>query len=327
MSQPLLIDLYCGAGGASDGYHRAGFEVIGVDIDPQPLYPFEFIQADALSDVPWMSLYRWRFLAAVHASPPCQRFSDLAHRNGNANDWPDLIEPTRQLLKATGLPYVIENVEGAPLMDPVTLCGTMFPETAVIRHRLFETNWPLVAPAHPKHPLSARSDAVTIPKDSISFNDDGTEAWLVIPLLLDVEMKLTEDRPCGTCDGNGWLRAPRAILSGGPDCEDCDGTGRHTFTIEVKTPGGFKRQSGLQGTGWSGGTRSYRVSVIPGMVLAIYGSDHEHYDSQWIEIHADGTAHRYWWDGVRNAHTSEPITLPPAAASGQWAVKLKVHRE
>ena len=153
MSRPLLLDLFCCEGGAAMGYHRAGFDVIGVDIDPQPRYPFPFIQADALSSFAWAQA-DWRNVAAVHASPPCQRFSDLAHRNGNGDEWPDLIEQTRNTLAASGLPYVIENVEGAPLIDPVTLCGTMFDETSVLRHRLFETNWPLVAPhRHPTHPL------------------------------------------------------------------------------------------------------------------------------------------------------------------------------
>ncbi len=149
MSRPLLLDLFCGAGGASMGYFRAGFDVVGVDIYPQPDYPFTFICADALSGL-WYSPYT---ADAYHASPPCQRFSDLAHRNGNADEWPDMIPDVRRELVRTGRPYVIENVEGAPLIDPVTLCGTMFVETSVIRHRLFETNWDLQAPDHPSHPL------------------------------------------------------------------------------------------------------------------------------------------------------------------------------
>lgn len=144
-----LLDLFCCAGGAAAGYARAGFEVVGVDIDPQPNYPFAFIQADVLSLDP-------RFLGwfdAIHASPPCQRYSDLAKRNGNAADHPDLVAPVRRRLRQSGKPYVIENVEGAPLVDPVMLCGTMFPGLRVLRHRLFETNFPLEAPAHGKHPL------------------------------------------------------------------------------------------------------------------------------------------------------------------------------
>ena len=150
--RPRLLDLFCYDGGAGMGYHRAGFDVVGVDIEPRPRYPFDFMQGDALLvfEMPaWIDTFD-----AIHASPPCQRYSDLAKRNGNADEWPDLIPEVRRLLQRTGLPYIIENVEGAPLVDPVTLCGTMFAETFVIRHRLFETNWPLTPPAeHPRHPL------------------------------------------------------------------------------------------------------------------------------------------------------------------------------
>jgi DNA (cytosine-5)-methyltransferase 1 len=144
-----LLDLFSCAGGAGYGYHQAGFEVVGVDIDPQPNYPFEFVQADALTLDP-------RFLASfdvIHASPPCQSYSDLARRNRNGHMWPRLVEPVREMLRASGRPYVIENVEGAPLLDPVVLCGTMFPKLRVIRHRLFESNVPMLAPAHQRHPL------------------------------------------------------------------------------------------------------------------------------------------------------------------------------
>jgi len=152
---PTILSLFCSAGGDSVGYHRSGFDVIGVDILTQPNYPFEFVHANALEML--ADLARWpkaHRLAAIHASPPCQRYSDLAHRNGNGDAWPDLIGPVREMLEATGLPYVIENVEGAPLRDPITLCGTMFPGLRVIRHRLFETNWGAAAPTeHPSHPL------------------------------------------------------------------------------------------------------------------------------------------------------------------------------
>lgn len=142
-----LLDLFCGAGGASMGYMRAGFDVVGVDIAPQPNYPFEFHQADALT-------FPLDGFDAIHASPPCQRYSDLAARNGNADDWPDLIDPIRARLVASGLPWVIENVEGAPLRDPIVLCGTMFPGLRVLRHRCFESNVPIAPPAeHPRHPL------------------------------------------------------------------------------------------------------------------------------------------------------------------------------
>lgn len=146
--RPRLLDLFCCAGGAGVGYYRAGFDVVGVDIAPQPNYPFPFIQTDALS-------IDRKFLATfdvVHASPPCQAYSDLAVRNGNGHAWPKLIEPVREIFLDSGLPFVIENVEGAPLTNYIVLCGTMFPGLRVLRHRLFETNFPMMAPPHKKHP-------------------------------------------------------------------------------------------------------------------------------------------------------------------------------
>lgn len=145
MSRPRILDLYCCAGGAAVGYHRAGFDVVGVDIAPQPNYPFEFWELDALSFPPNIL----RLFDAVHASPPCQHFTKYRNNVKDITDrYEDLLEPTRELLQASGLPYVIENVEGAPLIDPVTLCGSMF-DLDVRRHRLFETNWGLQAPAWP----------------------------------------------------------------------------------------------------------------------------------------------------------------------------------
>jgi DNA (cytosine-5)-methyltransferase 1 len=144
--KPRLLDLFCGAGGAGVGYHRAGFEVFGVDIDPQPNYPLPFLQADALA-FPLIGF------DVIHASPPCQAYSDLAKQN--KREYPDLITPVRERLIASGLPYVIENVEGAPLINPITLCGTMFDGLRVIRHRLFESSeeiWP-PQPCPAKHPL------------------------------------------------------------------------------------------------------------------------------------------------------------------------------
>ena len=130
------------------GYHRAGFDVVGVDIAKQPNFPFEFKQANALElDLGFLATFD-----AIHASPPCQSYSDLAKRNRNAHEWPRLIEPVREMLIAVGRPYVIENVEGAPLIDPVVLCGTMFPGLRVIRHRLFEANFNIIPPTHRKHP-------------------------------------------------------------------------------------------------------------------------------------------------------------------------------
>lgn len=146
--QPVILDLFCGAGGAGRGYADAGFDVIGVDINPQPDYPFEFIRADVLSaDLPWDRV------AAVHASPPCQIHSITGHGKAVQRGHVDLIPQTRQLLESSGLPYIIENVPGAPLIDPVMLCGSMFGLGTTVpgfgsrwfelkRHRLFETNWP-----------------------------------------------------------------------------------------------------------------------------------------------------------------------------------------
>jgi len=159
--KPLLLDLFCGAGGAAMGYHRAGFNVIGVDINPQPNYPFPILQADALSVLRENRTLQPGFgprvmeAAAIHASPPCQRYSAMsACRPGLAEEYPDLIGPTRELLKLMGLPYVIENVPGSPLIDPVTLCGQMF-GLDLYRHRLFESNISIVALEHPQHVMPA----------------------------------------------------------------------------------------------------------------------------------------------------------------------------
>jgi DNA (cytosine-5)-methyltransferase 1 len=144
--KPKLLDLFCCAGGAAAGYHKAGFEIVGVDIKPQPRYPFEFIQANALT-------FPLSGFNAIHASPPCQRYSDLARRNGNAHEHPDFVPVVRRRLRRSGLPFIIENVEGSPLISPIMLCGTMFPGLRVLRHRLFESNILFEVPKHGKHPL------------------------------------------------------------------------------------------------------------------------------------------------------------------------------
>lgn len=128
------------------GYHRAGFDVVGVDINPQPRYPFEFIQRDALD----YAKGHWRDFDAIHASPPCQGETVLQFVNNNREAHPRLIPPVRDMLQTVGLPFVLENVVGAELADPVRLCGEMF-GLGVIRHRLFETDWPLEQPLHVKH--------------------------------------------------------------------------------------------------------------------------------------------------------------------------------
>lgn len=145
-----LLDLFCKQGGASKGYHLAGFNVTGVDRQPQPRYPYPFIRADVRSlDPEWIR----RNFDVVTGSPPCWAHSDLAFRSGI--EYEDFIPETRSLMQASGLPYVIENVEGAPLLNPLMLCGTMFTGLRVIRHRLFESNVSLVTPSphNWKHPL------------------------------------------------------------------------------------------------------------------------------------------------------------------------------
>jgi DNA (cytosine-5)-methyltransferase 1 len=129
-----LLDLFCGEGGAGMGYIRAGFDVTGVDIKPQPRYPFAFVQAGALE---YMRQHGHEF-DVIHASPPCQVYS--VTRPLSRGDHPDLVAATREALLAVGKPFVIENVPGAPLINPLVLCGTMF-GLQVIRHRLFEV-WP-----------------------------------------------------------------------------------------------------------------------------------------------------------------------------------------
>ncbi|MBM3457495.1 MAG: DNA cytosine methyltransferase, partial [Armatimonadetes bacterium] len=146
MTRPVLLDLFCGQGGAAMGYHRAGFDVVGVDLEPQPRYPFRFIQADALEFL----AEHGRGFEAIHASPPCQRYS-RATGNHRHEKHPDLVGVTRDLILGTGFPYIIENVPQAPLRSPVQLCGLMFPALRVIRHRDFESNLVLFAPAHPTH--------------------------------------------------------------------------------------------------------------------------------------------------------------------------------
>lgn len=113
---------------------------MGIDIDPQPHYPFEFHRADALALLGDRALIA--SFDAIHASPPCQAYSQMSIRTGQAHKHPRLIESVRTLLQASGLPYVIENVVGAPLIDPITLCGTSFGKP-LKRHRLFESNMPL----------------------------------------------------------------------------------------------------------------------------------------------------------------------------------------
>lgn len=144
MSRPKLLDLFCCAGGCSMGYYDAGFDVVGVDIQPRHDYPFEFIEADALDvmrDTTFLDTFDM-----VHASPPCQRYSVAANAHGNANAHPDFLPPTRELLRTWGGPYVIENVPTAPMQDAVLICGWAMGMRHIKRHRLFETNLALMSP-------------------------------------------------------------------------------------------------------------------------------------------------------------------------------------
>lgn len=168
--RPLLLDLYCKAGGTSRGYQMAGFYVVGVDIESQKNYiGDDFLQADALEVLRILigggciigsrnsyarhaseggRVYHLEDFTLIAASPPCQKYARTKNLKTSRKDHPDLVGPTRELLLMTGKPYVIENVQGAPLINPLRLCGTMF-NLGTIRHRLFECNPPIWFPPAP----------------------------------------------------------------------------------------------------------------------------------------------------------------------------------
>ena len=135
------LDLFCCGGGAGMGLHKAGYDVTGVDISPQPKYPFKFIQSCALE----VDLDGYDFL---WASPPCQGHTKAKKLQGNTHEC--FIDRIRERFKKSGKPWCIENVVGAPLINPVMLCGTMF-GLKTYRHRLFECSFPVTAPAHGEH--------------------------------------------------------------------------------------------------------------------------------------------------------------------------------
>jgi hypothetical protein len=142
-----LLDLFCGAGGVAMGYHRAGFEVVGVDNKPQPHYPFEFHQAGAFDYL----AEHWREFDAIHASPPCQASTALTKGTNRGREYVQLIPETRYALAGTRTPFILENVQGSALRRDLTLCGEMF-GLAVIRHRYFEAHgFGAAQPVHKPH--------------------------------------------------------------------------------------------------------------------------------------------------------------------------------
>lgn len=143
------------------GYHRAGFEVVGVDIKPQPRYPFEFHQADAMT-------YPLDGFDAIHASPPCQAYSvAAASRRNEGHEYPDLVASTRARLQANDAPWIIENVPGAPVRADFLLCGSQF-GLKIVRHRLFEVSWPVTLLMPP----------CSHDRDSVSIVGHGTPSWV-----------------------------------------------------------------------------------------------------------------------------------------------------
>jgi DNA (cytosine-5)-methyltransferase 1 len=191
------LDLFCGGGGASRGLADAGYEVTGVDLHDQRRdvggYPFAFIKADALTvDPEWVATFD-----LVWASPPCQRFSAATRQTGNPEDHPDLVEPIREMLEQYARCWIIENVLGAPLIEPIMLCGTMF-GLGVVRHRLFECSFDVTPPPHPKHAGSlVTGEYVTV------AGNGGVPAWT----LRERERRgLPRHRP-GEMELGTWQRA------------------------------------------------------------------------------------------------------------------------
>lgn len=205
MSRPVLLDLFCGAGGAGMGYRRAGFEVVGVDVEHQPNYPFEFIQRDALAYL----VERGKDFDAIHASPPCQRYCAPSQYNRNRASYPDHIPLVREALTLAGRPWVIENTPGAPLINPTVLCGAMF-GLRVYRHRLFESSIPLLAPTlHPRHIARCARNGVIPPKDGFFTITGGkhSRAWM---------------REAAFAMGVEWMTTIRGVCEG-------DSTGLHAM--------------------------------------------------------------------------------------------------
>lgn len=175
--KPLLLDLFCGAGGAAAGYAHAGFEVIGVDIAPQPHFPYEWYQDDALlvldtllAELTWQG-YRMHDFTVIHASPPCQGYSRTRHIH-QEREHLLLLDLVRERLQKMGLPWIMENVAGAPMPSFLMLCGTHF-GLQVYRHRQFETSHLLFAPGPCSHPRELLSGYVSIFGKTINGHQTG----------------------------------------------------------------------------------------------------------------------------------------------------------
>lgn len=189
---PLALDAYCKAGGAGMGYARAGFDVIGVDIEPQPRYPFPFIQADALAFIRQMG---WAF-DLLTGSPPCHDHSPLKSRAGEKGTaW--LLPATREAFEASGKPWVIENVPGAPMRQDVVYCGEMF-GLRTVRHRWFESNvsglWA------PEHPLGAAHPRRHLRKTSTKKRRKCFDAGMNISITGDLQSWVGP-----ACMGIDWM--------------------------------------------------------------------------------------------------------------------------
>ena len=217
-----LLDLYCGAGGAAMGYWRAGFdEIVGVDTEPQPRYPFDFVRADALE---YLAAHGSEF-DAIHASPPCQAYSIMRNLPWlDGREYPALIAPTKAMLDDIGKPWVIENVMGARAgskglmkrgleshgLDGGWLCGAMF-SRPFFRHRLFATNWLWLAPEHPNH-----NGRVTVGNSDKRKGRGVSEQIIANPVnsawraAHDGVIPLSE-RTAGTGHSAGWRRAAEAM--------------------------------------------------------------------------------------------------------------------
>lgn len=156
---PKILDLYCGAGGAAKGYFNVGFEVVGVDYLFQRHYPYQFHMMKSVDFLQSKYFSSYSFVA-IHASPPCQLHSKMTQCRGPEIHFQhrNHISEIRPLLQATGLPYIIENVPGAPLVNPVKICGASIPGIYTLRHRIFESNVPLIGiDCPPTHPVTRQT--------------------------------------------------------------------------------------------------------------------------------------------------------------------------